>query len=295
MQSDDLNDELDALIQKMKENNIDAFEVIERNFKSNSSFKNMQSYLTKFLNENYLSILGDINDELKNELLAELNEINVIIDNKIDFSLVVSKAMNTLCECLNSGEIHELKDAFCSFNNFIKYNKFDHFREYSHFLARAYNLPIPPDDTLLALSKAFSKNIRHEDVDVTQNLSTYLDVIVSNFPYVIADAAHEMSISQFQSTGYANKKIERVVNIANTLKASSGGKKKAENQVKQEAHIKEQAIQMYRDQHPTLNRSWKSRNEFVSYFLGIENSKRNLNDLISDATVKRWIKESLNE
>lgn len=295
MQSNDLNDELDVLIQKMKENNIDAFEVIEKDFKSNSSLKKMQSYLTKFLNENYLSIVGDIDDELQNELLVELNGINIIIDNKIDFSLVVSKAMNTLCECLNSGEIHELKGLLCSFDNFIKYNKFDHFREYSHFLAKTYNIPTPSDNVLLVLSKVISENINYEDINVTQNLGIYLEIIASSFPYIITEAIDEIGINHFQLSGCANKKIERVVDIANTLKASSGGKKKAENHAKQEAQIREQAIQMYRAQHPTLNRSWKSRNEFVSYFLGIENSKRNLNDLISDATVKRWIKESLNE
>ena len=51
---------------------------------------------------------------------------------------------------------------------------------------------------------------------------------------------------------------------------------------------------MYIRPHPDLNRKWKNRAEFVTYFLNTENPKRNVDDLISDATVKRWIKEHLN-
>lgn len=121
---------------------------------------------------------------------------------------------------------------------------------------------------------------------IFQHICNELDLIIILNNLVIKVEDFERNIKRLRY----NKTNNEIIKMA-----SSGGKKKAENQAKQEAHIREQAIQMYRAQHPTLNRSWKSRNEFVSYFLSIENSKRNLNDLISDATVKRWIKESLNE
>ena len=77
-------------------------------------------------------------------------------------------------------------------------------------------------------------------------------------------------------------------------KHAQGGQTKAENQRNIERPIRERAIAMYIRPHPDLNRKWKNRAEFVTYFLNIENPKRNVDDLISDATVKRWIKEHLN-
>lgn len=73
-----------------------------------------------------------------------------------------------------------------------------------------------------------------------------------------------------------------------------GGKTKAINKRNIEQPLKEKAIEMYKNLHPMLKRKWKNRAEFVTYFLNIENPKRDAEDLISDATVKRWIREYLN-
>lgn len=75
---------------------------------------------------------------------------------------------------------------------------------------------------------------------------------------------------------------------------AKGGKTKAINQRNIEQPLKDKAISMYRDVHPILKRKWKNRAEFVTYFLNIENPQRDANDLISDATVKRWLREYLN-
>ncbi|WP_171497585.1 hypothetical protein, partial [Acinetobacter ursingii] len=139
---------------------------------------------------------------------------------------------------------------------------------------------------------AILDNVVLEDVN---DLRSLLKNLTASFPYIVADAASELSINQFELTGYANKRIEKIVNINNTLKASKGGSKRALNQKINEKPLKDKAIKIFTSLHPELNRKWRSRNEFVSYFLHIENAKREFNELLTDATVKRWIKEFLNE
>ncbi|QQV65641.1 hypothetical protein ABCA12_0977 [Acinetobacter junii] len=74
--------------------------------------------------------------------------------------------------------------------------------------------------------------------------------------------------------------------------ATSNKHKQTINRVKNESQLKEKALQIFKDGHPTQNRKWKNRTEFKNYFLVKHNSS--INDekkWVKDATLDRWIKE----
>lgn len=64
------------------------------------------------------------------------------------------------------------------------------------------------------------------------------------------------------------------------------------NRANNESELKEKALQIFKDGHPTQKRKWKNRTEFKNYFLVKHNSS--INDekkWVKDATLDRWIKE----
>jgi hypothetical protein len=74
--------------------------------------------------------------------------------------------------------------------------------------------------------------------------------------------------------------------------AISNKHKQTINRVNNESQLKEKALQIFKDGHPTQNRIWKNRTEFKNYFLVKHNSS--INDekkWVKDATLDRWIKE----
>lgn len=74
--------------------------------------------------------------------------------------------------------------------------------------------------------------------------------------------------------------------------AISNKHKQTINRVNNESQLKEKALQIFKDGHPTQNRKWKNRTEFKNYFLVKHNSS--INDekkWVKDATLDRWIKE----
>lgn len=74
--------------------------------------------------------------------------------------------------------------------------------------------------------------------------------------------------------------------------ATSNKHRQTINRAKNESQLKEKALQIFKDGHPTQNRKWKNRTEFKNYFLVKHNSS--INDekkWVKDATLDRWIKE----
>lgn len=74
--------------------------------------------------------------------------------------------------------------------------------------------------------------------------------------------------------------------------ATSNKHKQTINRANNESKLKEKALQIFKDGHPTQNRKWKNRTEFKNYFLVKHNSS--INDekkWVKDATLDRWIKE----
>ncbi|MFW2001031.1 hypothetical protein [Acinetobacter ursingii] len=296
MQTDDLKNELDILFDKIDEYQIDPIKIMNNCIESDINIRKTISYISKFINENYSSLLKELDINSKDKLVLELEKLNFIIDNKMDFSLIISNAKNNFSNSFNSNESSELKKFFCDFNDFILHNDINSLKNSFNALSSIYGIQPLSDNNidyiLSGLSKAILDNVVLEDVN---DLRSLLKNLTASFPYIVADAASELSINQFELTGYANKRIEKIVNINNTLKASKGGSKRALNQKINEKPLKDKAIKIFTSLHPELNRKWRSRNEFVSYFLHIENAKREFNELLTDATVKRWIKEFLNE
>lgn len=74
--------------------------------------------------------------------------------------------------------------------------------------------------------------------------------------------------------------------------AISNKHKQTINRVNNESQLKEKALQVFKDGHPTQKRKWKNRTEFKNYFLVKHNSS--INDekkWVKDSTLDRWIKE----
>ena len=77
-----------------------------------------------------------------------------------------------------------------------------------------------------------------------------------------------------------------------TTLAISNKHRQTINRKNNESELREKALNLFKDGHPSQKRKWKNRTEFKNYFLVTHNSS--INDerkWVKDATLNRWIKE----